>query len=130
MALLDQRSIENVRLIWLRNPIPHYPKLAHSTPGHSHSMISKHRNALSFQRKFFLHIAKNRPTDPSEIRALEFKAEFRRSAICSLPVTIGIDRPILDIFREDGVISMAQERPSGTAQRASLRSVAVAPIWR
>jgi len=85
---------------------------------------------LNFGRKFFLCLMKNRLADPSEIHAFDFKGEFRRSAICSLPVTIGIDRPILDIFREDGVISIAQERPSGTAQRASLRSVAVAPIWR
>jgi len=44
---------------------------------------------------------KNRLTDPSEIRALDFKHEFRRSAICSVSDTIGIDRPILGIFRED-----------------------------
>jgi hypothetical protein len=52
---------------------------------------------------------KNRPTDPSEIRALEFKAEFRRSAICSLPVTIGIDWSILGTFHEDGIISLTKK---------------------
>jgi hypothetical protein len=45
---------------------------------------------------------KNRLTDPSEIRAFDFKGEFRRSAICLLPATIGVDRPILGIFRENG----------------------------
>jgi hypothetical protein len=110
VALLDQRSIENVRLIWLRNPIPHYPKLAHSTPGHSHSMISKHRNALSFQRKFFLHIAKNRPTDPSKICALEFKSEFRRSAIFSVPATIDINRSIFHDERDNVAIGLVAKK--------------------
>jgi len=45
---------------------------------------------------------KNRLSDPSEIRALDFKHEFRRSAIYSVSDIIGIDRPILGIFREDG----------------------------
>jgi len=35
---------------------------------------------------------KNRLFDPSKIRALEFKGEFRRSAICAVSPTIGINR--------------------------------------
>jgi hypothetical protein len=50
--------------------------------------------ALIFHRKFFLRTAKNRLPDPSEIPALDFKEEFRRSAICSISATIGIDRSI------------------------------------
>ena len=69
---------------------------------HSHSIVLSHGNALNFQRKFFLCATKNRLTDPSEIRAFDFKHEFRRSAIYSVSDIIGIDRPILGIFREDG----------------------------
>jgi hypothetical protein len=47
---------------------------------------------LNCKRKFFLTITKNRLADPSEICALEFKEEFRRSAICSVSATIGINR--------------------------------------
>ena len=32
-------TIENVRLISLHHPVPHYPKLANSTPPHSHSIV-------------------------------------------------------------------------------------------
>jgi hypothetical protein len=61
---------------------------------YTHSIVLTYGNALIFQRKFFLRTAKNRLADPSENRALEFKHEFRRSAICSVSATIGIDRPI------------------------------------
>jgi hypothetical protein len=44
--------------------------------GHSHSIVPSYLNALNFQHKFFLRAAKNRLTDPSEIRALEFKRKF------------------------------------------------------
>ncbi|MGC2833822.1 MAG: hypothetical protein WA238_06455 [Methylocella sp.] len=40
---------------------------------------------------------KHRAPDPSEIYALDFEEEFRRSAICSVSATIGIDRPIFHI---------------------------------
>jgi len=72
----------------------------------------------------------NRLADPSEICALDFKHEFRRSTICSVSDTIGIDRPILGIFRNDWGHQLSEKRPSATAQRASVRSVAVAPIGR
>jgi hypothetical protein len=49
---------------------------------------------LICQHKFFRHAAKNRLADPSKIRALEFKREFRRFRICSVSGTIGIDRSI------------------------------------
>jgi hypothetical protein len=69
-----------------------------AAPPHSHSMVLSHGNALIFQRKFFLRTAKNRLTDPSEIFALDFKHEFRRSAICSVSATIGINRSISEYF--------------------------------
>jgi hypothetical protein len=56
---------------------------------HSHSIVLSHRNALIFQCKFFLRIAKNRLGDLSEFRALDFKEEFRRSVICMVSATIG-----------------------------------------
>jgi hypothetical protein len=53
-----------------------YPTLANCTPRHSHWIITRDRNALNYERKFFLSITKNRLADPSEICALEFKEEF------------------------------------------------------
>jgi hypothetical protein len=47
---------------------------------------------------------KNRLADPSEIYALDFKHEFRRSAIGSVSATIGVDRSIFDIRRRPAVI--------------------------
>src|ERR1700730_12831956 len=46
------------------------------------------------QGKFFPYTLKHRALKPSEIRALDFKGEFRRSAICSVSATIGINRSI------------------------------------
>jgi hypothetical protein len=68
--------------------------LQRSYTPHSHSIILCRGNALDFQRKFFLRTTKNRLADPSENCALDFKREFRRSAICSMSATIGIDRSI------------------------------------
>jgi hypothetical protein len=53
-----------------------------------------HDNTLIYRGKFFLCPLKHRIHDPSEILAVEFKGEFRRSAICSVSATIGIDRSI------------------------------------
>jgi hypothetical protein len=78
---------------------PTIPDPPFSTPPHSHSILSKHRNALSYQREFFLCLMKNRLTDPSKILAFDFKEELRRSAICSVSATISIDWSILGIFR-------------------------------
>ena len=52
-------------------------------------------NSLIRRGEFFLCATMNRLSDPSEIRALESKGEFQRPAICSVSVTIGIDRSIL-----------------------------------
>jgi hypothetical protein len=80
---------------------------------HSHSIVRSHRNALNSRRKFFLHTTKNRLPDPSEIRALDFKHEFRRSAICSVSATIAIDWSILlELFREAGVNSLPKKTVS------------------
>jgi hypothetical protein len=68
---------------------------------------------LNSRRKFFLHTTKNRLPDPSEIRALDFKHEFRRSAICSVSATIAIDWSILlELFREAGVNSLPKKTVS------------------
>jgi hypothetical protein len=63
-------------------------------PLHSHSIVQNHDNALNFRRKFFPRTTKHRLLDPSENRALDFKGEFRRSVLCSVSATIGIDRSI------------------------------------
>jgi hypothetical protein len=43
---------------------------------HSHSIVLSDRNALICMLNFFLHSAKNRLIDPSEICAVEFKGNF------------------------------------------------------
>jgi hypothetical protein len=47
---------------------------------------------VELQAQLFLSIMKNRLADPSEICALEFKEKFRRSSICMVSPTIGINR--------------------------------------
>ena len=51
----------------------------------------------SSKAHFFPYTLKHRALKPSEIRALDFKGEFRRSAICSVSATIGINRSIPDV---------------------------------
>jgi hypothetical protein len=72
---------------------------------YSHSIILNHGRALEFQRKFFLCATKSRLTDPSEICTLDFKAEFRRSAICSVSATIDIARSIFHEILGEGRVS-------------------------
>jgi hypothetical protein len=68
-----------------------YPKLLHSPPPHSHSIVLSDGSALIFQRNFFLRTKKNRLPDPPKICALDFKREFAPFAISSVSATIGID---------------------------------------
>jgi hypothetical protein len=56
---------------------------------------------LIFQCKFFRCTVEKRLLDPSEIYALEFKAEFCRFGICSFSATIVDDRAILETQRPD-----------------------------
>src|SRR5258705_4981909 len=65
---------------------------------------------------------KNRIPDPSEIFALEFKGEFRRSAICSVSQTIDIDWSIiLGVLRKSGVSSLPKKTVSdGEVRRPSV----------
>jgi hypothetical protein len=63
-----------------------------------------HGKALNSRCKFFPRTPKHRSPDPSENRALDFKGEFRRSAICSVSATIDIDwSTFLEVLREGGV---------------------------
>jgi hypothetical protein len=56
----------------------------------AHSIVLSDDNALIY-RRIFRRAAKNRLPGPFEIRALDFKQEFRRSAVSSVSATIGID---------------------------------------
>ena len=76
---------------WGAWPPPSPSRHAWIGKNHSHSIIFIHGNALNYQRKFFLRTLKHRMPDPSEIRALDLKRKFRRSAICSVSGTI--ERP-------------------------------------
>ncbi|MCA6107464.1 hypothetical protein [Bradyrhizobium cenepequi] len=69
-------------------------KALQNTASYSHSIILSDGNALIFQRKSFLCAMKNRLASPSENRALGFKREFGRFAVCPVSATIGINRSI------------------------------------
>jgi len=75
-------------LISLRNPIPHYPKLVHSTPRHSHSIVLSDNNALIFQRKFFMARGITASLTLQKFCALDFKREFPRFSNLPVPATI------------------------------------------
>jgi hypothetical protein len=75
-------------------------------------------------------MTKNCPIGPSKTRALDFKREIPRFAICSVSAIVGIVRSILEIFGESGVSSSTQKRPSAMAKCASVSGLAVAPIVR
>ena len=83
---------------------------------HSHSIVRSDRNALNSKCKFFLRAAKNRPTDPSEIFALDFKWEFLGFGICSVSATIDIDRSIFPLTAADRSIPTT---PKKTVTRLS-----------
>jgi hypothetical protein len=51
-------------------------------------MIFGYHKTLIRRDKFLRGTVKHRLRDPSDIRALDFKGEFRRSAICSPSATI------------------------------------------
>lgn len=57
-------------------------------------MVLRDHNRQLYQRNTSRPSAKTRFSDPSEIRAFDFKGEFRRSAIYPVSTTIGINRPI------------------------------------
>jgi hypothetical protein len=58
------------------------------------TIIFSHRNALNLSAQFFMSTAKNRPPNPSKIRVLEFKGEFRRFGLYPVSKTIDNDRSI------------------------------------
>jgi Ankyrin repeats (3 copies) len=76
---------------------------------HKHPKV---RLAGPSSAQIFRRTIKHRLLDTSEIRALDFKGEFRRSAICSVSATIGINRSIFEIPCENSVIGLAEKRPS------------------
>ena len=80
------------------------------SPPHSHSIILSDGNALIFRCNFFLRTRKNRLPDPSEICALDFKAEFRQFGICSVSATIGINWSILFVVGRDSVVGSAVKK--------------------
>jgi len=68
---------------------------------------------ITHSRKIFSLTTKNRISDPSEILALEFKEEFRRSPICSVLQTVDIDWSIfLEVLRKCGVSSLPKKTVS------------------
>jgi hypothetical protein len=53
---------------------------------------------------------KHRLLDPLESCALEFKGEFRLFGICSISVTIDIDRSILRVSRRERIWPVYREK--------------------
>jgi len=109
VTLSLSRSIASYHAQLLRWSIPKQPTAAYSTSPHSHSIVLSHDKALIYRCKYFLRLMKNRPPDPSEISALEFKGEFRRFKIFSVSTTIDIDRPIFKTSRENGGVAFAKK---------------------
>jgi len=112
-------SIDCYRWPGIRPSVLCYPILLHGTPPHSHSIVLRHGNALICPRKFFPPATKNRLRDPSEICAIDFKNEFRRSAICLVSAAIGIDWPICDLRSDRPPSAPRQKTPSPGASLGS-----------
>jgi hypothetical protein len=83
---------------------------------HSHSIVSAHRNVLNFKRYLFPGAAKDRLGSPSKTRALDFKSEFGRSAICSVSVTIDNAWSIFQINCKGLSSWPSQKRPSAMTE--------------
>jgi hypothetical protein len=79
-------------------------------PSH-HSIVQNDGNSLIYQRNFFQDTT-NRLPDPSEIRALEFKHQLRRSMVCSSPAAIGLNRSIC--------LQRRQPRHTGSSQKKTV----------
>ena len=77
--------------------------------------ISKKPSAIPsiyLAAQIFRRRTKNRLADPSEICALDFKQQLRRSTICSVSATIGINRSIFSDSRRPSHTGGSQKRPS------------------
>src|SRR5205814_6156473 len=72
-------SIDCYRWPGIRSCVLCYPILLHGTPLHSHSIISMHRNALIYQRKFFLETLKTRPPSRQNFSLMISKGDLRGS---------------------------------------------------
>jgi hypothetical protein len=72
-------------------------------------MVLSHRKALIQRRKCSPPMTKNRLLGPSEIRALEFKGEFRRFRFRSVPATIDNDQSISQNPRKQCAIGLAKK---------------------
>jgi hypothetical protein len=97
----------------LYKPLKCIDNLSRAIAPHSHSIVLRHANPLNTRCKFFMRTPKHRPLDPSENRALDFKGEFRRSAICPVSETIDVDWSIfLEVLREGGAFSLSKKTVS------------------
>jgi hypothetical protein len=96
---------------WVSLSTPRYSRYSRYSP-YSHSMIFIRSKLLNFRRKCFLRTTKNRPADPSETCALDFKHEFHRFAICSVSATIDNDRSIFGNYVIGAPHAQRQKRPS------------------
>jgi hypothetical protein len=92
---------------------------------HSHSILSTHRNALIYKRKFLLTV-KHRQNAPSEFLAFDFEAKFDRSAKFSVSRTIGIIGSIFEIYGNHNFVGLAKKTvsPSNQDKSSSPRSIA------
>jgi hypothetical protein len=81
-------------------------------------MIFGYHKTLIWRDKFLRGTVKHRLRDPSEIRALDFKGEFRRSAICSPSATIAINGSIIRLLqRQPNIRSTVKNTVSPVALR-------------
>jgi hypothetical protein len=83
---------------------------------------------LIWRDKFLRATVKHRLRDPSEIRALDFKGEFRRSAICSPSATIAINGSIIRLLQRQPNICSTAKIPSAPSRFGGGKSVDAAAI--
>ena len=75
-----------------------------------------------------MHTTKNRPTDPSEVFAADFKRKFRRSRIFPVSATIGTDRSIFESLPPERRQWPVGGRPSWVLQRRSRDLTQLSPM--
>lgn len=116
----------------IRCPTPLCPRVLPSLPLDYFEASER----IELLMKIYSAHAKHRLSDPSEIRALDFIHEIRRSAICTVSETIRIDRQIFGVCSNDVPSIPGSKIPSaglGTPEYDQCRSLharGVTPMMR
>jgi hypothetical protein len=98
-------SIDCYRWPRIRSSVLCYPILLHGTPLHSHSIVLSDRNALNLQRNIFRTCRRTVSPIRQKSALLISNRNFRRSAVRSVSVTIGVYRSIFSCRPTDQAAS-------------------------